>query len=301
MEHVHCNLCGADMPRPWLEVTDRFSGEPFHLVICSQCGLIYLSPRPTTDEISAHYPDEYEAYQLDAEAMSMTQAWHSNRMWGMQTKFLNKHHSLPGRLLDIGCATGEFLNTARQVGWEVYGLEMIAEYAQRARDRFNLDVIRGTLESVELPDNTYDAITMWDVLEHLPDPRYALDQCHRLLKPNGILVFSIPNLSSFDRYLFGTKWIGWDAPRHFTLYTRETLWKALKMSGFSLVSSKCLLGGKGTFLLSMDNVLAMKKIARTIKNIYPLISALLFPYRQVSYLVGRGPILAVVAHKLEAA
>ena len=299
MEHVRCSLCGAEAPHPWLETKDRFSGTPFQLVVCNQCGLIYLSPRPTMEELAAYYPEEYEAYQPEASAMSAAQSWHTKRMWEMQAGYLHRFKQPPGRLLDVGCATGEFLNAARARGWQVRGIELIEQSAQLARERYGLEVSTGMLETVDLAEDTYDAITMWDVLEHLPDPRKALEQCHWLLKRGGVVIFSIPNLASFDRYLFGSRWIGWDAPRHFTLFGEETLKQALDQSGFSIVGRHCFLGGKGTFLLSLDNLLAGSKIAKTTRKMYTLISAVLWPYRQLSYLVRRGPILAVAARKQE--
>jgi hypothetical protein len=136
-------------------------------------------------------------------------------------------------------------------------------------------------------------------LEHLPDPRGALKDCHRLLKPGGFVVFSIPNLTSFDRQIFGKHWIGWDVPRHFTLFDGSTLHQVLNDAGFSKVNSDCFLGGKGTFLLSLDNVLAQNEYAVYMKKLYPLLSLLLWPYRQFAYLINRGPILAVAARRRE--
>lgn len=301
MESVSCNLCGRDLPLQWLTITDRFNGDPFHLVRCQACGLIYLSPRPTMEEMAICYPDDYEAYQPPSEEMTLTQAWHTRRMWEMQINYVEKFVSEPGKLLDIGCATGEFLSTARDHGWQVSGFEMIDQSAEKARSRYTLDVITGTVESVELAENSFDAITMWDVLEHLPDPLGAFNRCRKLLRQDGVVIFSIPNLDSCDRYLFGKKWIGWDAPRHFTLFTMDSLDLLLKKTGYSLISRDCFLGGKGTFLLSLDNILRGSPIAKPLRSIYPLISGLLWPYRQLTYLLKRGPILAIAARKMEMA
>jgi SAM-dependent methyltransferase len=143
-------------------------------------------------------------------------------------------------------------------------------------------------------------ITLWDVLEHLPNPRSALEKCWRLLKTDGLVVFSIPNLASYDRYIFGNKWIGWDAPRHFTLFTKMTLNQIISDTNFLIIGERCFIGGKGTFLLSLDNVFDKTIFARPIKKTYPILSALLWPYRQFSYLTKRGPILAIAARKQKA-
>ena len=297
MEHVHCSLCGADEPQPWLTLSDRFSGQTFSLSRCDRCGLIYSADRPSMDELPDYYPQDYEAYQQPETEMSSSQVWHSNRMWEMQVDYIEKFKPSRGQLLDVGCATGEFLNIARKRGWQVHGLELIEQTAQIARQRHGIQVDTGRLETVNLPENTFDLITMWDVLEHLPDPLASLQHCCRLLRESGVIVFSIPNLASVDRYLFGRSWIGWDAPRHFTLFTLETLQAAFKKTGYKMVDRRCFLGGKGTFLLSLDIVLASRPGAKFVKAMYPVISGLLWPYRQVSYLLYRGPILAVAACK----
>ncbi|MCJ7536485.1 MAG: hypothetical protein MUO57_13220, partial [Anaerolineales bacterium] len=104
-------------------------------------------------------------------------------------------------------------------------------------------------------------------------------------------------LSSFDRYLFGKYWIGWDAPRHFNLFTEQSLNQLLGMTSLEVIAKGCILGGKGTFLLSLDNALDHNHFASGIKKLYPLISALLWPYRQFSYLVNRGPIITYAVRK----
>jgi SAM-dependent methyltransferase len=151
---------------------------------------------------------------------------------------------------------------------------------------------------VEYPDCYFNVITLWDVLEHLPDPKAALKKCHKLLVPDGLLIFSIPNLKSFDRYLFGQIWIGWDAPRHFNMFSEVTIKRLFELTGFELLEQKCLLGGKGTFLLSLDNLFGNGKMGAIVNKIYPLISALLWPYRQFSYFFKRGPIITFVARKI---
>lgn len=299
MEHVRCSLCNADEPQSWLTLTDRFSGQIFELVKCGECGLVYSAERPSMDELPDYYPQDYEAYQLPQEDMSSSQAWHAGRMWEMQVSYIERFTEKRGKLLDIGCATGEFLNASRSRGWQVSGIELIEQTAQIAKERFGLEIFMGRLETTALPDNYFDVITLWDVLEHLPDPIAAFQHCYRLLSQNGLIVFSIPNLSSFDRYLFGRSWIGWDAPRHFTLFTLNTLRQAFSKTGFTLLDQRCFLGGKGTFLLSLDILLASRREAKLVKSLYPIISGLLFPYRQFSYLVKRGPILAVAARKHE--
>lgn len=290
MEKVKCDLCGADAPISHTSHIDRFSGDEFALATCSNCGLVYLPMRPSGKDLDDYYPEDYEAYYLLGKE-STADSWHLRRALNLQLKFVDGQSDTKGKLLDVGCATGNFLMIARENGWEGMGIEPVQKAAQLARDYYGVEVITGTLESADLPSSSFDVITMWDVLEHLPSPKRAFLRSWELLKPGGNLVFSIPNLASFDRYLFGRYWIGWDTPRHFNLFTNETLQELLKITGFKLREKKCILGGKGTFLLSLDMLIDQRNLWPGIKKFYPLVSALLWPYRQISYLVERGPII----------
>jgi SAM-dependent methyltransferase len=259
VEKVICDLCGADAPIHLFNRKDRFSGREFEFVNCSNCGLIYLQSRPTQEELANYYPSDYEAYYLIDEDSSGSHQWHLQRALNLQLDFVEQTISSKGNLLDIGCATGNFMKFAQDKGWQVFGIEPIEEAAKIARENYQLDVITGTLDSVYLDDESFDVITMWDVLEHLPSPKNTLIRCNNLLKADGILVFSIPNLISFDRYLF--------------------------------------LGGKGTFLLSLDQLLGDGRLGSIIKPTYPVLSAALWPYRQISYQLNRGPIITYAFRK----
>jgi len=293
MENVICNLCGSSESSPFFSRVDRFSGDVFEFVSCNQCGLIYLNPRPTQSELGGYYPSGYEAYN-SFETLSVDM----QRALNIQLKFIEKFAQSRGRLLDVGCATGNFMQVSKLQGWDAHGIELIASAAQIAQEKHGTNVKIGSLETVEYPDRYFNIITLWDVLEHLPDPKGALKHCHNLLVPGGLLIFSIPNLKSFDRYLFGRVWIGWDAPRHFYMFSEITIKRLFELTGFQLLEQKCLLGGKGTFLLSLDNLVGSGRMGAIVNKIYPLISALLWPYRQFSYIFKRGPIITFVARKV---
>ncbi len=291
VEKVTCDLCGADAPVVLFTREDRFSDQDFQFVTCSNCGLIYMQTRPTQDELTMYYPSDYEAYYLLDKSKTISKQWHLKRALKLQLDFVERNTSVRGKLLDIGCATGNFMKIAQDQGWQVLGIEPIDNAASIAREHYQLEVITGTLEAVQLENASFDVITMWDVLEHVSSPKSTLLRCQEILKPGGLLVFSIPNLISFDRYLFGNHWIGWDAPRHFNMFIEDSLNRLLDITGFEHVDKRCILGGKGTFILSLDQALGDGRARSTIKSIYPLISALLWPYRQFSYLLNRGPII----------
>ena len=296
MEEVICDLCGTDKPTLLFNRVDRYTGQEFQLATCSICGLIYMPTRPAAGELDKYYPEDYEAYYL-LDEKSDSRNWHLRRALDLQLKFVETHSLGKGKLLDVGSATGNFLKVAQENGWQVLGIEPIVKAAKIAREYYHLEITTSTLETAPLEPGTFDVITMWDVLEHLPSPKQALIRSRELLEPGGILVFSIPNLSSFDRYLFGKYWIGWDAPRHFNLFTEQALDQLLEATGFEKIAKSCILGGKGTFLLSLDNMLGDNRFSSIIKTLYPIISALLWPYRQISYLIKRGPIITYAVRK----
>ena len=307
MENVNCSLCGADASRSTLfRITvDRYTQQLFTLVKCKDCGLVYLNPRPDVNELSAFYPLEYEPFQLTGERFSVTPKQVKGdelRALEMQIDYIERFSPERGRLLDVGCANGRFLNIARKRGWQVAGVELSEIASQAARSQYDLDVFTGTLEEAGFAHYSFDVITLWDVLEHLPSPLGSLKLCWEILKPGGILAFSIPNIQSFDRYLFGSNWIGWDSPRHFTLFENDTLMRSLNEVNFSLIDQRCLLGGKGTFLLSMEIVLNHTSpwIRSALQPLLPLAGLMTWPYRQFAYKLRRGPIMYSVAQRGEA-
>ena len=219
MEPVVCDLCGADIPRHYLTTTDRFTGSAFNLDMCSNCQLVYLNPRPTLLELEGLYPEDYEAYQHSRNYDSATANWHVKQALHKQLSYVDQYRPERGKLLDVGCATGNFLVRARDFGWQVFGIEIIEKAAQIAREQLGESLISPDLETTNLLPGSLDVVTLWDVLEHMPNPKLIMQKIRDLLRPGGLVFFSIPNLDSLDRRLFKTEWIGWDAPRHFTLYS----------------------------------------------------------------------------------
>jgi 2-polyprenyl-3-methyl-5-hydroxy-6-metoxy-1,4-benzoquinol methylase len=299
MEAVVCDLCGANNPSHYLTTTDRFTGSVFNLYICNVCQLVYLSPRPTLTEIEELYPADYEAYQPIGQKNLSLANWHTRRALLKQLKYIEHYRPERGKLLDVGCATGNFLLLARELGWQVLGIEIIKKAAQIARQQLGSKIITDKLEDENLPTGSMDVVTLWDVLEHMPSPRFALDKIHDLLRPDGLVFFSIPNLDSYDRKLFKAEWIGWDSPRHFNLYNNTTIQRLLAETGFELVDRRCLLGGKGAFFLSLDRILHKKPTLEWLRGLYPILGILLWPYRQFAYMRLQGPIIYYVVRKVK--
>jgi 2-polyprenyl-3-methyl-5-hydroxy-6-metoxy-1,4-benzoquinol methylase len=297
METIACTLCGTTDSKIYQQLNDRFTGDSFQLHLCNNCGLIYLNPRPTPDEINRYYPTGYEPHHT---ANTSTDQWHKKRMHQIQLHYVETKRPQKGTLLDIGCATGDFLKEAKDNEWYVQGIEMIPEAAQVARNQYNLPILTGAVESIPLPVNKFDVITLWDVVEHLTQPAEVFNRCFQALKPDGWLIFAIPNLSSFDRFLFGNSWVGWEAPRHYYFFTEQTLSQMMHKTGFKLIDTKCLVGGKGVFQLSFKTRFQKSNFWPLLEKILPLLLTILWPYRQLSYRMNKGSVITYAAQKQSA-
>jgi 2-polyprenyl-3-methyl-5-hydroxy-6-metoxy-1,4-benzoquinol methylase len=128
-----------------------------------------------------------------------------------------------GKLLDIGCGSGQFLAKMQHLGWEVVGLDSDERSVKLAKKRFNLDVRKGTIEQVYFPEDAFDAITMSHVIEHLVDPIGSLRECRRILRKGGKLIILTPNIESLGSRIFGHAWFPLDPPRHLYLFSSSSL------------------------------------------------------------------------------
>lgn len=204
-ERVACNLCGADDPRTLYALKDyRYFVDDveWSVVRCRRCGLGYLNPRPTRDEIARYYPAPYYS-QRDS----------LGTRYRLQAQYVN---GTPGRLLDIGAARGDFLAVMHEKGWEVQGIEPSVE----AENPYGVPIQRAAFpEESDFPSAHFDAITAWAVFEHLHDPRSAFVECARLLRPGGVLVIQVPNLRSVHGRLSRME----DVPRHLYFFTPRAL------------------------------------------------------------------------------
>jgi len=301
MEITACSLCGSSRASPYLNRRDRFGNEVFTYVKCDVCGLIYLNPRPQPTQILRYYPEEYEAHRSD----------HSSGMWpksrqGRAMRILRgvvEEHIRSGVLLDVGCATGEFLVEMRNHGWSVRGIELSPLAAAAARQRYGLEVHTGSVADYGGDTTEYDVITLWDVLEHLYSPLETLAALRRLLAKDSRLVFSVPNLQSYDRHLFGSQWIGWDAPRHLCLFEDSVLVRLMARVGLEIVERRCALGGPGAFLLSLHTWAEARwgrqtRHSRVMHLVDGLVPYLIWPYKTFSYHQLRGPVITYIAKPL---
>jgi 2-polyprenyl-3-methyl-5-hydroxy-6-metoxy-1,4-benzoquinol methylase len=240
LEHAPCPLgCPAD-DEPVLVGRDRISNLPgeFHVVRCRACGLLRTSPRPSSGTMGFYYPDDYGPYvstRIQSEGKSGAQALKRAILAFGRWVFDVKAHDIPpikpGRMLEIGCASGSYMEKMVAEGWQVEGIEFSPDAAEAARAQ-GLDVTIGALETVEKPEAVYDLVVGWMVLEHLHDPLGSLKKIARWTKPTGMLAISVPDAGATEFRLFKDRWYALHLPNHLFHFDRETLGTLLQASGW---------------------------------------------------------------------
>ncbi|MGC2527389.1 MAG: class I SAM-dependent methyltransferase [Candidatus Acidiferrum sp.] len=256
METVPCNLCGSQEYSVVYEMPDRkfFRDEFFSVVECTQCGLGFLNPRPTITEIQKYYPSEYfEKPQTKSNARYL------QRRFSAEARYLQALESRGStkKLLDVGCATGDFPRFMIARGWDVEGVEVSA-VADQIKD---FRVYTEEFQDIPVNEPTYDAVTAWAVLEHVHNPMAYFQKTARVLKPGGLFVFLVPNFqSAASRHLFCE-----DVPRHLYFYTQQTIGRYLEGTGFALVSEA---NGRDVYKMAPNNWLTYMVRTRLLGRTY---------------------------------
>ncbi len=242
-QRADCPLCGSSTASVFLRGPDYFMHIPgtYQLVRCQECTLLFQNPRPPLHAIERYYPDHYGSYS-SAQSGVVRQPWLLRmlieRAQGRRTRIIDHAVAAPAdgsprRLLDVGCASGLFLEMMqRRAGWQVEGVELNQAAAQATSARLGVPVFAGPVEHANFPSASFDAVTMWDVLEHLHDPLPLLREVRRILRPAGVLFVRVPNAASYIARLCGRYWSGYDLPRHMTLLSPQTLPLLLERAGF---------------------------------------------------------------------
>jgi len=230
-----CKSCEANHQFNAGDVTGTTS-RTFAVVRCGECGLFSLSPRPRERELLSLYPEDYETFwpPLDEEPNHLVR-WMRRRHYALRCRTVRHAHPSGGQLLDVGCGTGGFLRElCCDDNWQGMGVD-INESALSVARRQGVKVLCGQLRDVRFPNAYFDVVTMWDVIEHIPDPIGTLAEIRRILKPGGRFLLSTPNSKGWQARFWVSHWAGWDVPRHLQVFSPQTLHRLLEETGFELV------------------------------------------------------------------
>lgn len=303
-----CSVCGTDDAITSFIGQDRQHGVPgqFPLHRCRRCGSFFLNPRPSREALSHYYPAGYSPYRVKPQGRAAWRLWLLNLGVRKQVNAIAARVSRVGRALDVGCAAGTFLSALRQHGWDTHGVEINPEMAAYARAHVPAEVFCGNLVDAAYPNGTFDLITYWDVLEHLPDPREALMEAARVAQTGATLVVSLPNPNSLEARIFGKYWAGWDIPRHFYLWPSSALTRLLTECGWNPEGFICLRGRHWLLALSLrfwlqDQGRIVQRFGRYVPRFIESLPArvLLWPYFALMEQLGIGSIMVVFARKKE--
>jgi SAM-dependent methyltransferase len=228
---VSCNLCGGMS----CEVYDE-AEPPFRVLRCRACTLTFVHPHPVREQLAAHYDQDYYREWLSGQAARRARIWRRR---------MNRIERLKpaGRMLDVGCGEGTFLELARGRGWRIEGTEISRYAADRVSARLGCPVFCGDLGDAGYPDNHFDVVTAWHVLEHMADPQKCLRDILHVLKPDGILILAVPNVN--DRLmriayriarrrkyrLFSTQ----DREVHLYHFSERTIRDSLERAGYDII------------------------------------------------------------------
>ena len=260
---LQCDLCASQA------FQNRYQFEDISVIECRTCGLVFVQTKEGINDLnlkkiySSNYfleRNEYFDQGKKENLKGVKQEHHQDFRNGLD---LIKKYKNSGRLLDIGCATGTFLNLARSQGWQACGID-ISEFAvSQVQSHYNIEAYVGTLSEINFPDASFDVITLWDVLEHFTSPSEELKEIHRVLKDDGIILFNTPNEKALIRkvaqYLYQFSGSRISAPArklhhifHLYYFSANTLKALLQKSGFEVVELKGkpipFMRGRGNFL-----------------------------------------------------
>ncbi len=280
-----CENCGSHHLDFVFSGGDKLLGieGEFSIFKCQDCGIYLISPKISPDEMEKYYPDKYICYQEAIEDDdNLYRRLDRKNAVIKRCKIVKKIYKEPGEILDVGCATGLFLNEMEKLGWKVNGVEPNKNAAKYAKKRFGLDVFCGYLNDAKFPGGSFDVITLWDVLEHVPSPNELMEEINRLLKPGGLVIGTLPNAKAWERYLFGEYWVGWEIPRHYRTHTPETITKFLQDKSFKDINIFSFIGRHGAFMLSVEFWLNTWKAEKWKKRfIHAFLGSL--PFRIISH------------------
>jgi len=237
-----CPVCGNETFSPYLNCVDYLvSQKTFDIQECTKCQFRLTNPRPDAGEIGSYYKSDQYISHNDTGGGLISSVYRSVRSYTLRQKLqlINRLNNGAGRLLDVGCGTGAFLETCQQGRWTVAGMEPDSNARSVSEKKIN-GVITPDLTSVST-NEPFDAITLWHVLEHIPDLANTIQLLHTLTTTDGTVLIAVPNSDSYDAKFYKEYWAAYDVPRHLHHFTPSTIEPLFRQHGFVLADKQPML------------------------------------------------------------
>lgn len=223
----------------YLSVKDfSVSGETFDLISNIEFDFLETSPQPSLDKLPAYYKSEDYISHTDSKRNLFEKTYHSIKRIALKRKLkLIEAYSKEGKsLLDFGCGTGDFLQVAKDNGWDVLGIEPNDE-ARKIANKKTENSVFNSENLLKLENSSFDVITLWHVLEHLPNLNEHISIFKKLLKPNGTLIIAVPNFKSYDAKFYKNFWAAFDVPRHLWHFSKTSISKLVSKENMHVVKT----------------------------------------------------------------
>lgn len=221
----------------FIKVKDHsVSQESFDLLLDEELQLLKTMPQPSLEKLPSYYESEDYISHTDSKRTLFEKLYHLVKTNALKNKvaLISKENPFKGNLLDIGAGTGDFLNQAQKSGWNCIGIEP----NEKAKTIAISKKVKFTNTLEELDDNSFDVITMWHVLEHVPDVENQIKTLKRILKPNGTIIIAVPNYKSFDAKHYKSYWAAYDVPRHLWHFSKTSIQKLMIKENLQLKKVK---------------------------------------------------------------
>jgi SAM-dependent methyltransferase len=237
-ELSQCPVCGEITFSPYLACTDyTVSHETFSIVKCAHCQFAFTNPYPEISQLASYYKSSAYVSHSSRPTTFMDHIYVLARTQTLKwkTRLIKEHVTVPSlALLDYGCGTGDFLIHCKNLGWKVSGVEPSSSAREIALTKSG-QMIYPTIE--QLPKTTFDVITLWHVLEHVPNLHELIEALAQNLKQTGTIFIAVPNRNSWDARHYKTTWAAYDVPRHLWHFRRQDMQKIMQAHSLNVVDT----------------------------------------------------------------
>jgi 2-polyprenyl-3-methyl-5-hydroxy-6-metoxy-1,4-benzoquinol methylase len=241
VHHDVCPVCNSKNISPLLTVKDHtVSHKDFVIWQCQQCTLRFTQDVPSQDSISDYYKAEEYISHTDTSKGLINKLYKKVRQFTLKQKanfIIEETGVREGSILDFGCGTGSFVHVMKEKGWNVTGIEPDADARKMAKELYKLDVL-ASADFKNLPSQSYDAISLWHVLEHIHELHNYIEQLKKILKETGKIFIAVPNYNSSDADSYKLFWAAYDVPRHLYHFTPKAMAFLMQQHGLKIISMK---------------------------------------------------------------